>query len=365
MYVGMLEAYRKLGLLIDIADPLRRQGPGFIRMCLARAEAYRQQMPPAPHEGTPPTIVPTDELPLGPLEHIKLLHHKQLDRYLHGEVVDNKCGICDEPVCLKGPVFKMCECTEMYCRGCVLNTLASVNCKKLEDSHSYLSPDLPRKGERLVTCVQCPSCRSESYSVFGVEDARAEEDRLLRNQFPKLSGRGALKKKQNENGLYIDSIGDCCRQLVQEPRLHGEYEPLFPEASKTQLLTYVADTWLSSAQRKAARLCALLESGPGDSHTLLTYHVHILLIYPSLTLLIYPSLTLLIYFSHTLLICPLPLTHPLIQMTRGTCRWDLWGSSSRCGTSCWRPFCRPRTVVVSLVSLDLKGLMLRRIIGLP
>ena len=282
MYVGMLEAYRKLGLLIDIADPLRRQGPGFIRMCLARAEAYRQQMPPAPHEGTPPTIVPTDELPLGPLEHIKLLHHKQLDRYLHGEVVDNKCGICDEPVCLKGPVFKMCECTEMYCRGCVLNTLASVNCKKLEDSHSYLSPDLPRKGERLVTCVQCPSCRSESYSVFGVEDARAEEDRLLRKQFPKLSGRGALKKKQNENGMYIDSIGDCCRQLVEEPRLHGEYESLFPEASKTQLVKYIEDTWLSSAQREAARLCALLERGPGDS----------------LILLNYPSLTLLIYFSH-------------------------------------------------------------------
>ena len=296
MYVGMLEAYRKLGLLIDIADPLRRQGPGFIRMCLARAEAYRQLMPPAPHEGTPPVNVPTNELPLGPLEHIKLLHHKQLDRYLHGVEVNNKCGICGEPVCHKDTVFKMCECTEMYCRGCVLNTLASVNCKKLEDSHSYLSPDLPRKGERLVTCVQCPSCRSESYSVFGVEDARAEEDRLLRNQFPKLSGRGALKKKQNENGMYIDSIGDCCRQLVEEPRLHGEYEPLFTAADKTQLLTYVDKEelwWPSSAQREAARLCALLESGPGDSHTSLELSLR----HP----LDPPLRHLLIYYSHTLL----------------------------------------------------------------
>ena len=106
-------------------------------MCLAREEAYRQQMPPALRAGTQPVIVLMDQLPLGPLEHIKLLHHKQLDRYLHGEMMDNKCGICDEPVCLKGPVFTMCECTEMYCRGCVLNTLASVNCQKLEDSHSY------------------------------------------------------------------------------------------------------------------------------------------------------------------------------------------------------------------------------------
>ena len=285
MYVGMLEAYRKLGLLIAIADPLRRQGPGFIRMCLARAEAYRQLMPPAPHEGTPPVNVPTNELPLGPLEHIKLLHHKQLDRYLHGVEVNNKCGICGEPVCHKDTVFKMCECTEMYCRGCVLNTLATFNHNDFEviqDSRSYLSPDLPRRGERLVTSVQCPSCRSESYSVFGVEDARTEEDRLLQSQFPKLSGRGALKKKQNENGMYIDSIGDCCRQLVEEPRLHGEYESLFPEASKTQLVKYIEDTWLSRAQREAARLCALLERGPGDS----------------LILLNYPSLTLLIYFSH-------------------------------------------------------------------
>ena len=288
MYVGMLEAYRKLGLLIDIADPLRRQGPGFIRMCLARAEAYRQLMPPAPHEGAPPVNILTDELPLGPLEHIKLLHHKQLDRYLHGVEVNNKCGICGEPVCHKDTVFKMCECTEMYCRGCVLNTLASVNCKKLEDSHSYLSPDLPRKGERLVTCVQCPSCRSESYSVFGVEDARADEERLIRSQFPQLLSQCALKRKQNENGLYIDRIGDYCRELVQEPRLHGEYEPLFPEASKIQLLTYVEEGWLSSAQREAARLCALLESGPGDLPALL----------------IYPSHTLLTYFSYTLLICP-------------------------------------------------------------
>ena len=128
--------------------------------------------------------------------------------------------------------------------------------------------------------------------MFGVEDARTEEDRLLQSQFPKLSGRGAQKKKQNENGLYIDSIGECCRQLVQEPRLHGEYESLFPEASKTQLLTYVEDTWLSSAQREAARLCALLESGPGDLPTLLICHSH--------TLLIYFSHTLLIYFLHTL-----------------------------------------------------------------
>ena len=128
--------------------------------------------------------------------------------------------------------------------------------------------------------------------MFGVEDARTEEDRLLQSQFPKLSGRGAQKKKQNENGLYIDSIGECCRQLVQEPRLHGEYESLFPEASKTQLLTYVEDTWLSSAQREAARLCALLESGPGDSHTLLKYSSH--------TLLIDCSHTFMNYFSHSL-----------------------------------------------------------------
>ena len=270
MYLGVLEAYQKLGLLTDIPPLHRRQGAGFIRLCLARAEAYRQQLPPAPHEGAPPTIIPTNELPLGPLEQIKLLHHKQLDRYLHAhgknDKLNNECGICGEPMCLKGPVFTMCECTEMYCRGCVLNTLATFNHNDFEviqDSRSYLSPDLPRRGERLVTSVQCPSCRSESYSVFGVEDARAEEERLLRNQFPQLP-RGVLKKKQNENGLYIDHIGECCRQLVQEPRLHGEYEPLFPEASKTQLLKFVGDRWLSSAQREAARLCALLESGPGD-----------------------------------------------------------------------------------------------------
>ena len=264
MYSVMLEAYQKVGLLTDIAPPLRRQGPGFVRFCLARAEAYRQQMPPALQKSAQPAIVPTNELPLGPFKHIKLLHHKQLDRFLHGEALDNKCGICDDPICLKGTVFKMCECTDLSCRDCVLKTLASVNCKKREDSHSYLSPNLPRRGERLVTCVQCPSCRSESYSVFGVEDARAEEERLIRRQFPQLLPTRGAKRKENENGLYIDSIGKCCQQLVKEPRLHGEYESLFPEASKTQLLKYVSDRWLSSAQREATRLCALLESGPGD-----------------------------------------------------------------------------------------------------
>ena len=268
MYAGILEAYQKIGLLTDIDPPNRRQGPGFIRLCLARAEAYRQQMPPTLHEATQSAIVPTKELPLGPLEHIKLLHHKQLDRYLNGATtgMDNNwgiCGICDESVCLKGTAFKMCECAEIVCHGCVLKTLASVNCKKREDHHSYLSQNLPKRGEQLVMSVQCPSCRSESYSVFGVEDARTEEERLFRGQFPQLSSRVAWKRKPNENGLYSDRIGECCRQLVKEPRLHGEYDRLFPEASKTQLLTYVEDTWLSSAQREAAQLCALLESGPG------------------------------------------------------------------------------------------------------
>ena len=288
MYIGTLEAYQQLGLLTDIAPPLRRQGPGFIRLCLARAEAYRQQMPPALRQGTKPAIIPTNKLPLGPLEHIKLLHHKQLDRYLNGEVVDNKCGICDEPVCHKDKVFKMCECAKMFCRDCILNNMATVNPADREDSRSYLSPGLPKRDKKIVTSVQCPSCRSESYSVFGVEDARADEERLIRSQFPQLLSQCALKRKQNENGLYIDRIGDYCRELVQEPRLHGEYEPLFPEASKIQLLTYVEEGWLSSAQREAARLCALLESGPGDLPALL----------------IYPSHTLLTYFSYTLLICP-------------------------------------------------------------
>ena len=267
MYSVMLEAYQKVGLLTDIAPPLRRQGPGFVRFCLARAEAYRQQMPPALQKSAQPAIVPTNGLPLGPLEHIKLWHHKQLDRYLHGETVDNKCGICDDPICLEGTVFTMCECTEMFCRVCVLYTLATFNHHEFEtreDNRSYLAPDLPSCGKRLVTSVQCASCRSESYSVFGVEDARAEEERLIRRQFPQLLPTRSAKRKENENGLYIDSIGKCCQQLVKEPRLHGEYESLFPEASKTQLLKYVSDRWLSSAQREATRLCALLESGPGD-----------------------------------------------------------------------------------------------------
>ena len=221
-------------------------------------------MPPAIRKGTQSAIASINELPLGPLKHIKLLHHKQLDRFLHGEALDNKCGICDDPVNLNGTVFKMCECTELFCRDCVLKTLASVNYKKREDRHSYLSPALPRRGERLVTCVQCPSCRSESYTVFGVEDARAEDERLLQSKFPQLSLMRDARRKEDGNGMYINGIGEYCRQLVQEPRLHGEYEPLFPEASKTQLLTYVEDAWLSSAQREATRLCALLESGPGD-----------------------------------------------------------------------------------------------------
>jgi len=81
-----------------------------------------------------------------------------------------------------------------------------------------------------------------------------------------------LKRKQNENGLYFDRIGECCRQLVQEPRLHGEYDPLFKEEAKIQLLAYVEDAWLSSAQREAARLCALLESGPGAAPSRSTSH---------------------------------------------------------------------------------------------
>ena len=101
--------------------------------------------------------------------------------------------------------------------------------------------------------------------MFGVEDARAEEERLISGQFPTLLREGPLKRKQNENGLYYDRIGEYCRQLMQEPRLHGEYELLFPESSKAQLLTYVEDTWLSCAQREAARLCALLKSGPGNT----------------------------------------------------------------------------------------------------
>ena len=285
MYLRILEAYQKLGLLTDIAPPLRQQGPGFIRMCLARAELYRQQMPTTPCGIAQSDIVPTNELPLGPLEHIKLLHHKQLDRYLHGEVVDNKCGICDEPVCPQDTVFTMCECAKMFCRGCIMNDIATVNPADRDDSRLYLSPDLPRKGEKMVTSVQCPSCRSESYSVFGVEDARAEEERLIRCQFPQLAGsQCALKRKKNDNGLYIDRIGDCCRQLVQEPKLHGEYVRLFPEASKTQLLTYVEDIWLSSAQREAMRLCALLESGPGNSNTLFIFSSHTLVTNESHTL---------------------------------------------------------------------------------
>ena len=149
----------------DIAPPLRRQGPGFIRLCLAWAETYCLQMPPALPNSAQSAIVSTNELPLGPLGHIKLWHRRQLDKFLLGEVLDNKCGICDDPVNLKGTVFKMCGCTNRFYRDCVLKTLASVNCKKREDSHSYLLPALQRRGKRLVLSVRCGVCSRRRRTV--------------------------------------------------------------------------------------------------------------------------------------------------------------------------------------------------------
>ena len=111
-YGNEVNRYRsKYGLLTDIRDPTACDSPHFYRLLLARAEKYCRDN--ALVESEHPATVLLDALPLGPLEALTFIEHNALDTFLHGQPVDNTCGLCGNPIAPGEAALSLCACRQV------------------------------------------------------------------------------------------------------------------------------------------------------------------------------------------------------------------------------------------------------------
>ena len=270
-YVNVIKAYKEIGLLVHIPLPTANQPPEFYEMCLARAEECRLTR----GHSTGPGPVLEKDLPLGPLGLIKFVHHKDLEEYLDGKQVESVCYICREPICTRGTVLSICECISCrICQHCLkteLNTFHYYPERGYDrhwDHRSYLSLDLLQHGDKLVSSTKCISCRALSYTITNVDQVREEDYRLINYLRGGISTR-AMTLKENDYGWYYGCIGDRPWRLIVDLTKHpffqsgGKYEELVPWSMINELLLWVeAEECYSFAQRRAAILSRLIQSGP-------------------------------------------------------------------------------------------------------
>jgi hypothetical protein len=160
------EKFKEIGLLND----LHLNNPGinldYVRLSLARAEAYRQDNVCGP--GNKSNKVSIRDLPIGPLSAINFKNDHTLERIVNNMGFENKCVVCRQQIEPNESVLFTCHCSCVQCRRCVIRNIGS-HCDTFRaDSVG----------------IQCVVCRELShFTVKDAVDAVLEEEELVLQSF--------------------------------------------------------------------------------------------------------------------------------------------------------------------------------------
>jgi hypothetical protein len=174
------QKFKEIGLLND----LHLNNPGinldYVRLSLARAEAYRQDNVCIP--GNKSNKVSIRDLPIGPLSAINFNNDHTLERILNKMGFEDKCVVCRQQIEPNESVLFTCHCSSVQCRRCVIRNIGSHQNTFRADSVG----------------IQCAVCRELShFTVKDAVDAVLEEEELVLQSFI----RKFPKKKAPKNSV--------------------------------------------------------------------------------------------------------------------------------------------------------------------
>ena len=195
---GLYEKFREIGLLRDLDwNSKSDKDLYYIKLCLARAEKYRQNN--EKQKSSNFSNVKIDDLPLGPFEFILFKPESYLEHLLRNRTVSTICCACQETIKPTKSVFLPCECVSIeYCSDCVVRIIGA-------HSDTFHGKQLSNKGTK-GAYIQCPICRiPQYYSIRNEKEAIEEEKRLVSDAFDRLTDITDKKKRQMQ-GLSLQSV---------------------------------------------------------------------------------------------------------------------------------------------------------------
>lgn len=180
-YKKLHEKFKERGLLRDLKSDAMISAD-YLRLCLARAEQYRQRHSSVFfHES-----VPMEDLPLGPLTAIEFKNDYALERIANGKHIDNKCVVCHTQIKPNESVLFTCKCCTVQCRRCVTLAIG-------------LRTDTYREEP---VGIKCPICRQLSYgTVTNTEKAINDENILVSHAVRRM-----YPASKNPAGLLFKSV---------------------------------------------------------------------------------------------------------------------------------------------------------------
>ena len=183
-YQKLHEKFKGLGLLNDLHIDATTSAD-YVRLCLARAEQYRQSKGCAFYAN-----VFIKDLPLGPLEVIEFKNDYALERIANGMHIDSTCVVCRTSIKPGQSVLFTCKCCIVQCRWCVTLSIG-------------LHEDTYREEP---VGIKCPICRLFSYSTVtntqkAIDDENILVTQALQRLYPELKNpEGLLFCNSNNSG---------------------------------------------------------------------------------------------------------------------------------------------------------------------
>ena len=201
-YKKLHDKFKDIGLLNDL-NLDARVSADYVRLCLARAEQYRQDHRAARFEN-----VPLKNLPLGPLSAIKFKNDYALERLVNGMHIDSTCVVCRSAIKPGESVLFTCKCCIVQCKGCVLLAMGL-------DRDTY---------RREPVGIKCPICRQFCHNtVTNTQKAIQSENDLVISAFKRLFP----LLKNPETLLFNDAKGALMKIFATNARCYKKLDDIF------------------------------------------------------------------------------------------------------------------------------------------
>lgn len=191
------DKFKEIGILTDLDLYARSQSVQYVRLCIARAEMYRQTY----MDGVAfSRKVPIKDLPVGPIGCLDLKLDYYLGRIVQEKEINNMCCVCRDTVRPHETVLFACKCCAVSCVSCCRHYIST-------EWDTY-------KGH--PAAIRCPICRERTdFCVTNTSEAGKEETRLVNQANARIHEEN---KKQ-----HLDFIGKKPPKLANDhlKKLHA------------------------------------------------------------------------------------------------------------------------------------------------
>lgn len=197
------EKFKEIGLLTDLNLSSRDISVDYVRLCLARAELYREEYNISNDTSHRKQSIRIEQLPLGPLSHIVYKNDYALERLILGvEKNIPQCMVCLSEITRGQTTLLSCACRDFICRTCAQHSIGGQ----------------PGTYHDALPGLTCPFCRQVSYcTVQNAKIAIKAESRLVKSAFSRFT----IDKGPNQNKTL------CVVLMLEAKKLNLHYHPDF------------------------------------------------------------------------------------------------------------------------------------------